>query len=96
MSLEYSYFKDFLQNYDYNQNQHCQHDQDREAGYEPHHKIYGGDFQLVQAAAESFLNADQNSIRVSGGENLDFLDGEVNGAVDDLVIQGAELGLQGF
>ena len=52
--------------------------------------------QLVQTAAESFLDADQNGIRVSGGENLDFLDGEVNGTVHDLVIQGAKLGLQGF
>ena len=32
---------------------------------------------MVQTAAESFLDADQNGVRVSGGENLDFLNGEV-------------------
>ena len=87
------FYKDFPQNYNYDQNEHRKYCQDREAGYEPYQEIYGRYFQLIDTAAESFLDADRDGVRVGGGQDLDFLYGEVDGAVYNLVIQGAQLGL---
>ena len=89
-------FQRFFKNDNCNENQYGEYSQNRETGDEPYKKINRRYLQRIKTAAETFLDADWDGVRISGGKNLNFLNGEVNRAVYDLVIQGAKLGFYGF
>mgnify|MGYP006877199415 CR=1 FL=1 len=58
-------------------NQYGEYSQNRETGDEPYKKINRRYLQRIKTAAETFLDADWDGVRISGGKNLNFLNGEV-------------------